>query len=83
MKNIIDMAEARRKSDAFPITPEQQEKLKKSLDSTNFDPNAVLRGAQLTVVGGSYILPDVLELNFEVNNLRSFTGTPESKAIHI
>lgn len=29
-----------------------QEKLKKQLEITNFDPNAILRGAQLTVVGG-------------------------------
>lgn len=34
------------------ITPEQEEKLKKKLEIKNFDLNAILRGAQLTVVGG-------------------------------
>jgi hypothetical protein len=29
-----------------------QEELKKRLAVSNFDPNAILRGAQLTVVGG-------------------------------
>lgn len=29
-----------------------REKLKKSFDISHFDPNAVLRGAQLTLVGG-------------------------------
>jgi hypothetical protein len=32
-----------------------QEQLKKKLEITNFDPNAILRGAQLTVVGGPYM----------------------------
>lgn len=32
-----------------------QEQLKKKLEITNFDPNAILRGAQLTVVGGPYL----------------------------
>jgi len=32
-----------------------QEELKKKLEITNFDPNAILRGAQLTVVGGAYL----------------------------
>jgi hypothetical protein len=32
-----------------------QEQLKKKLEVTNFDPNAILRGAQLTVVGGPYL----------------------------
>lgn len=31
-----------------------QEQLKKKLTVSNFDPNAILRGAQLTVVGGQY-----------------------------
>lgn len=35
------------------LTPEQEEKLKQKFDVRNFDPNAILRGAQLTVVGGS------------------------------
>lgn len=30
-----------------------KEELKKKLEVTNFDPNAILRGAQLTVVGGA------------------------------
>lgn len=30
-----------------------KDKLKKELDVSNFDPNAVLRGAQLTLVGGT------------------------------
>jgi len=29
-----------------------KEQLKKKLEVSNFDPNAILRGAQLTVVGG-------------------------------
>lgn len=33
-----------------------QEQLKKKLEVTNFDPNAILRGAQLTVVGGLYLM---------------------------
>lgn len=32
--------------------PLNEAELKKKLDATNFDPNAILRGAQLTVVGG-------------------------------
>jgi hypothetical protein len=35
-----------------------QEQLKKKLEITNFDPNAILRGAQLTVVGGTYLDDD-------------------------
>jgi hypothetical protein len=31
-----------------------QEELKKKLEISNFDLNAILRGAQLTVVGGTY-----------------------------
>jgi len=33
-----------------------QEQLKKKLQVSNFDPNAILRGAQLTVVGGQSTL---------------------------
>jgi len=29
-----------------------KDKLKKKLEVSNFDPNAIVRGAQLTVVGG-------------------------------
>ena len=32
-----------------------KEKLKKNLDVSNFDPNAVLRGMQLTLVGGMFM----------------------------
>lgn len=32
-----------------------QEQLKKKLEISQFDPNAILRGAQLTVVGGMYL----------------------------
>ena len=39
------------------MTPEQEEKLKKKFDVKNFDINAILRGAQLTVVGGQPLLP--------------------------
>ena len=47
-----------------------KEQLKKKLEVSNFDPNAILRGAQLTVVGGmsklsiylQVILPDVFQL---------------------
>jgi len=33
-----------------------KEQLKKKLEVSNFDPNAILRGAQLTVVGGMFKL---------------------------
>ena len=33
-----------------------KEQLKKKLEVSNFDPNAILRGAQLTVVGGKFML---------------------------
>jgi len=32
-----------------------QEKLKRKLQVSQFDPNALLRGAWLTVVGGKYL----------------------------
>jgi len=32
-----------------------QEELKKKFEISNFDLNAILRGAQLTVVGGTYL----------------------------
>lgn len=31
-----------------------REQLEKKLKASNFDPNAILRGAQLTVVGGQH-----------------------------
>lgn len=43
------MAESRSRAQR-PIL--SQEELKKKLAVSNFDPNAILRGAQLTVVGG-------------------------------
>jgi len=46
------MAERRVKAHKPLLTPEQEEKLKKKLEVKNFDLNAILRGAQLTVVGG-------------------------------
>ena len=46
------MAESRTKGQKPFITAEQEEKLKRKFDVKNFDPNAMLRGAQLTVVGG-------------------------------
>lgn len=44
-----------------------QEQLKKKLEVTNFDPNAILRGAQLTVVGGVY-LDGTPQVQFTDNN---------------
>jgi hypothetical protein len=44
------MAERRSQAQRPLLT---QEELKKKLEVTNFDPNAILRGAQLTVVGGA------------------------------
>jgi hypothetical protein len=46
------MAQRRGKTQVPLVTPEQEEKLKKKLEIKNFDLNAILRGAQLTVVGG-------------------------------
>lgn len=46
------MAERRVNSQKPLVTPEQEEKLRKKLEIKNFDLNAILRGAQLTVVGG-------------------------------
>ena len=46
------MAELRISSQKPLITQEQEQKLKKKFDVKNFDLNAILRGAQLTVVGG-------------------------------
>jgi hypothetical protein len=47
---------AEQRLDGRPHKPllnhEEQEKLKQQFDVTNFDVNAILRGAQLTVVGG-------------------------------
>jgi hypothetical protein len=45
------MAQSRSQTQRPLLTPEE---LKKKLDISNFDPNAILRGAQLTVVGGQY-----------------------------
>jgi hypothetical protein len=42
------MAESKRDQ---VLTPEQKAKLKEKVDIKNFDLNAILRGAQLTVVG--------------------------------
>lgn len=46
------MSQRRGKVQVPLVTPEQEEKLKKKLEIKNFDLNAILRGAQLTVVGG-------------------------------
>jgi hypothetical protein len=46
------MAERRSQSQRPRLT---QEELKKKFEISNFDLNAILRGAQLTVVGGMYI----------------------------
>ena len=54
-----------------------QDELKEKLKVSNFDPNAILRGAQLTVVGGksvhSHSLPSVF-----VNHIPSSSGITES-----
>ena len=50
--SLAIMSEDRTRSQRPLLT---QEHLKKKLEITNFDPNAILRGAQLTVVGGSYL----------------------------
>jgi hypothetical protein len=42
------MAQSKNHSQGPLVT---QEQLKQKLEVTNFDPNAILRGAQLTVVG--------------------------------
>lgn len=39
-----------------------QEQLKKKLEISNFEPNSILRGAQLTVVGGQYALPCIINM---------------------
>lgn len=36
------------------LTQEQKNELKKKLEISNFDINAIVRGAQLTVVGGRH-----------------------------
>ena len=46
------MAEHRSQSQRPLLT---QEELKKKFEISNFDLNAILRGAQLTVVGGTHI----------------------------
>lgn len=58
------MAESRSKTQKPLLT---QEELKKKLAVSNFDPNAILRGAQLTVVGGQpACLPALLSsFNFQ------------------
>ena len=43
---------------------------------SNFDPNAILRGAQLTVVGGS-LTPHSLRPNLQLNSLASIQGIAE------
>jgi hypothetical protein len=48
------MAQPRSRSQRPLLT---QEQLKKKLEVSNFDPNAILRGAQLTVVGGRSLVP--------------------------
>jgi hypothetical protein len=50
------MSQRRGKVQVPLVTPEQEEKLKKKLEIKNFDLNAILRGAQLTVVGGTGLL---------------------------
>jgi hypothetical protein len=49
--SVANMVEHRIQSQRPVIT---QEELKKKLEVSHFDPNAVLRGAQLTVVGGKH-----------------------------
>jgi hypothetical protein len=59
-----------------------KEQLKKKLEVSNFDPNAILRGAQLTVVGGNIaLLP--LYTHASANHYKSFEGIAESCIIHI
>jgi hypothetical protein len=63
------------------ITHHQQEKLKKKLAVSNFEPNAILRGAQLTIVGGKDWRNDV---KIHQTDLRfSSSSTPKSQAFYI
>lgn len=57
------MAQRRGKVQVPLVTPEQEEKLKKKLEIKNFDLNAILRGAQLTVVGGIVLAPSLFSYN--------------------
>lgn len=43
-----------------------KDKLKQKLDVSHFDLNAVLRGAQLTLVGGNYVQPSIAYMPFEM-----------------
>jgi hypothetical protein len=59
-----------------------QDELKEKLKVSNFDPNVILRGAQLTVVGGKpmhgHSLPSVV-----ANHIPSSSSITEPKALHI
>ena len=63
----INMAQSNRSSQKPLLT---QEQLKKKLEISNFDPNAILRGAQLTVVGGQ--IPCWLSRNYFTDNVVSY-----------
>lgn len=55
----IRMAQPRAQAQKPLLT---QEQLKKKLEISNFEPNSILRGAQLTVVGGQYALPCIINM---------------------
>lgn len=71
------MSQSRPQTQKPLLTPEQ---LKKKLEITNFDPNAIIRGAQLTVVGGRWRLLQSFNYNhWCVWSSASFT---ESKTVY-
>ena len=55
LQTTTTMAESNSRAQRPLLT---QEQLKKKLAVSNFDPNAILRGAQLTVVGGQLLYLD-------------------------
>lgn len=53
-----------------------QEQLRKKLAVSNFDPNAILRGAQLTVVGGQPTLMSCFKCSTDFVKLYARSRTP-------
>jgi hypothetical protein len=73
------MAEQPVKAHKPLLTPEQEERLKKKLEVKNFDFNAILRGAQLTVVGG---LRTTLYCLIIITDPKSPSSPSESRTLH-
>lgn len=60
-----------------------KEKLKKAFDVSHFDLNAVLRGIQLTLVGGERLSLPSLAWQLMIDDICSSQGSPEPRRLHL